>query len=258
MTIKTVLSDAEIGKIADAFFTKDDDPDEGLCFARDVEQAVLQSPEIQRLLAIEKAAQEVLDYVEIKHRPPVRQTLEKGELALVRVHALVDLQAAMERKPQCEYCGGSGDVHSIDGEWRGICTCKSGDAIRTAMEYKAKSKITIPEPINTWYDETEGLEHGMVTLTQLVTYKDACVREALQEAGRRKLRKPFIGWQHSDIWDRFQKSHAWGDLSDFPNGSGFHYTIKPGIKFGMFVSELTSHLLEQIEIVNPDVFSPKQ
>ncbi|MEN1996849.1 hypothetical protein [Stenotrophomonas bentonitica] len=24
--------------------------------------------------------------------------------------------------PFCTYCGGSGDVHSIDGEWRGICT----------------------------------------------------------------------------------------------------------------------------------------
>lgn len=22
----------------------------------------------------------------------------------------------------CRYCGGSGDVHAMDGEWRGICT----------------------------------------------------------------------------------------------------------------------------------------
>lgn len=24
--------------------------------------------------------------------------------------------------PHCPYCGGSGDVHSFDGEWRGVCT----------------------------------------------------------------------------------------------------------------------------------------
>lgn len=31
---------------------------------------------------------------------------------------------------RCEYCDDSGDVHSIDGEWRGICICPAGDEIR--------------------------------------------------------------------------------------------------------------------------------
>lgn len=36
----------------------------------------------------------------------------------------------------CEYCGGSGDVHNIIGEWLGVCSCECGDAIRTEMEAK--------------------------------------------------------------------------------------------------------------------------
>lgn len=35
---------------------------------------------------------------------------------------------------QCEYCGGSGDVSSITGEWLGVCACECGDAIRAKME----------------------------------------------------------------------------------------------------------------------------
>ena len=26
----------------------------------------------------------------------------------------------------CPYCDGTGDVHSPDGEWRGVCTCGDG------------------------------------------------------------------------------------------------------------------------------------
>lgn len=28
--------------------------------------------------------------------------------------------------PRCEYCDDTGDVHSLDGEWRGLCTCPAG------------------------------------------------------------------------------------------------------------------------------------
>lgn len=34
-----------------------------------------------------------------------------------------ELRAIPKPAPlMCAYCGDSGDVHSIDGEWRGICT----------------------------------------------------------------------------------------------------------------------------------------
>lgn len=28
--------------------------------------------------------------------------------------------------PRCEYCDDSGDVHSLDSEWRGTCICPAG------------------------------------------------------------------------------------------------------------------------------------
>ena len=58
-------------------------------------QAVLNSPEMQRLRAIEKSAQAVLDWTDAKHRPPVREAISAGESAEVRVHALADLHDAL-------------------------------------------------------------------------------------------------------------------------------------------------------------------
>lgn len=79
-------------------------------FARAIEQAVLQSPEVQRLRNIEKAALGVLNWTQATHRPPVREAIPCGETAAVRVHALADLHdalhpdspaktAAMEKQP---------------------------------------------------------------------------------------------------------------------------------------------------------------
>lgn len=36
-----------------------------------------------------------------------------------------------EMRAACQYCGGTGDIHRIDGEWVGICDCPFGDALRT-------------------------------------------------------------------------------------------------------------------------------
>lgn len=33
---------------------------------------------------------------------------------------------------RCEHCDGTGDVHGIDGEWRGRCTCPAGEAQKLA------------------------------------------------------------------------------------------------------------------------------
>ena len=32
---------------------------------------------------------------------------------------------ASRQEPRCPYCDGTGDVHGIDGEWRGVCTCSA-------------------------------------------------------------------------------------------------------------------------------------
>lgn len=70
-------------------------PSHHVVFARAIEQAVLQSPEVRRLRNIEKAAFSVLSYTQAKHRPPVREAIPCGETAAVRVHALADLHDAL-------------------------------------------------------------------------------------------------------------------------------------------------------------------
>jgi hypothetical protein len=49
----------------------------------------------QSLTAVLKAAQGVLEWTEIAHRPPVRDKLEAGRMVMVRLHALADLHDAL-------------------------------------------------------------------------------------------------------------------------------------------------------------------
>lgn len=46
----------------------------------------------------------------------------------------------------CSYCGGSGDVHSTDGEWRGICTCEAGVEIRIQSAVNEALCSILPGP----------------------------------------------------------------------------------------------------------------
>lgn len=54
---------------------------------------------------------------------------------------------AEQQAPRCSYCDGTGDVHGIDGEWRGICTeCDAGTALRQQAAPKAApTRTALPE-----------------------------------------------------------------------------------------------------------------
>jgi len=46
--------------------------------------------------------------------------------------------AEIGRPKRCPNCDDTGDVHSIDGEWRGTCECPAGQAIKapqTTQDY---------------------------------------------------------------------------------------------------------------------------
>lgn len=45
---------------------------------------------------------------------------------------LSKLRAPVTDERRCEHCDGTGDVHSIDGEWRGTCICPAGRALASA------------------------------------------------------------------------------------------------------------------------------
>lgn len=43
-----------------------------------------------------------------------------------------EVRYARAEVARCEHCDGTGDVHAIDGEWRGLCTCPAGRAALSA------------------------------------------------------------------------------------------------------------------------------
>lgn len=64
------------------------------------EQAIVQA-EREAFAPILKAAQGVLDWTEVAHRPPVKvDELEIGRMVRVRLHALIDLDAAIRARGQ--------------------------------------------------------------------------------------------------------------------------------------------------------------
>jgi hypothetical protein len=36
--------------------------------------------------------------------------------------------------PRCEYCDDSGDVHTIIGDWLGICHCEIGQELQRSLD----------------------------------------------------------------------------------------------------------------------------
>lgn len=55
---------------------------------------------------------------------------------------LAALQGILDAAPEapagqerCEYCDGTGDVHGLDGEWRGVCSCPAGEILRAPAQH---------------------------------------------------------------------------------------------------------------------------
>ena len=65
-----------------------------LAYIKDIKQAKFQ--EIEELNELYMAAKNVIDWTEATHRPPVCDAFETGRMVLVRLHALADLQDAIE------------------------------------------------------------------------------------------------------------------------------------------------------------------
>lgn len=77
-----------------------------------------------RHLGLIKAVVDFLASVDDQHNSkdvPLKFTVPYGAVNALRA-ALEGQEAA---KP-CQYCDGTGDVHTPTGEWRGRCTCPAG------------------------------------------------------------------------------------------------------------------------------------
>ncbi|RDE25169.1 hypothetical protein DV711_06325 [Motiliproteus coralliicola] len=97
----------------------------------------------------------------------------------------------------CENCNDTGDVHSLDGEWRGICSCPAGKNLskRKPTAFTDTQIAAIASTVNDWDDDKSikraseellelalvllHLDRGKATITD-VKLEMADVRIALQ------------------------------------------------------------------------------
>ncbi|MBU9210176.1 hypothetical protein, partial [Burkholderia multivorans] len=86
------VSPAKILKLIDAFEAAEREREQ---LRAELEAAAADKRDAEK---IEQAAREVLNWTEAKHRPPKAEVVPTGEMALVRVHALVELHAALAQR----------------------------------------------------------------------------------------------------------------------------------------------------------------
>jgi hypothetical protein len=52
----------------------------------------------------------------------------------IAARALTPIKEALKQEQRCEYCDGTGDVHDFAGEWRGVCVCEAGKALKQEQD----------------------------------------------------------------------------------------------------------------------------
>ena len=68
--------------------------------------------------------------------------LETDRAAALAASKASQANAKRENDGRCPYCDDTGDVHSIDGEWRGVCVCPAGKTIKQGDHHD--SRPTLP------------------------------------------------------------------------------------------------------------------
>lgn len=88
------------------------------------------------------------------------------------------IEAALRDAPQaepkrCPYCDDTGDVHSIDGEWRGTCECPAGATPHTeAVQPDRSEKIPLLIPSNPGKLPTEAVRMSEAEIDDLPLPKE--------------------------------------------------------------------------------------
>lgn len=129
-------------------------------------------PELQRLLGI-------YDKLRTHHQRPVDPATLPRKVGKVVMETGL-LPATAQQEPRCSYCDGTGDVHSIDGEWRGICTeCEAGSALRMQAAPKAAPKDhELRELVNRLRDIAREF-HGSQQLRERIAAEILPMRDSL-------------------------------------------------------------------------------
>ena len=91
--------------------------------------------------------------------PKAKQTqYEAGDMASAHNDGFRAGVASVAQQPQaeerCQYCDGTGDVHSIDGQWRGECHCQKqpqAEAVPDAMKVVLEAMRSDPDYAWSWH-----------------------------------------------------------------------------------------------------------
>lgn len=89
-----------------------------------------------------------------------------ADQVVARVDAALDSPLSAQAAPKvldeqrCEYCDGTGDVHSIDGQWRGECTaCKPEAKAQAVPDGYSLVAVKGLDDLVYWLDRCEGKGH---------------------------------------------------------------------------------------------------
>ena len=78
-------------------------------------------------MSIKQAIEALDELVEYAEEAGFGWSLDNARAALAALRSM-----PAEPVKRCPYCDDTGDVHSIDGEWRGTCNCPAGQATPSA------------------------------------------------------------------------------------------------------------------------------
>ena len=78
-------------------------------------------------MSIKQAIEALDELVEYAEEAGFDWSLDNARAALAALRSM-----PAEPVKRCPYCDDTGDVHSIDGEWRGTCKCPAGATPHTA------------------------------------------------------------------------------------------------------------------------------
>lgn len=85
---------------------------------------------------------------------------------------------------RCQYCDGTGDVHSIDGQWRGSCNCEAAQLEQELVQGEPVGDCAVGDILGAAYDFRDAHLTGSTNLKRSAHAKlEAAVRKALSVQG---------------------------------------------------------------------------
>ena len=114
--------------------------------------------------------------------------------------AITAIKEALAQPENCEYCDGTGDVHSIDGEWRGVCICEAGKALAQPEQ----------EPVGL----IESLKDAKPCCGEYETCWRACTPRG-KFLGQRDAQRTWVGLTDEEKREAYYKIDSWSECIAF-------------------------------------------